>query len=130
MQYTKQSFTLIEVLASITLTAVALVPIMVIVPQIIDNSLSSERITKVIFLGENKLEETKRDIINTFATSRDESATAFASPYGDYKYIVSDDEGTDIKVIQVQVWYDGDGDDILDSDEESITLDTKVTDRG
>lgn len=123
-------FTLIEVLASIVLIAVALIPIMIIVSQIIENSLKSERLTKVIFLGESKIEEVKRDVINDFSTSRDESATAFASPYDDYKYTVADDEGTDIKVIQVQVWYDGDGDSALGSGEESITLDAKIADRG
>lgn len=123
-------FTLIEVLASIALIAVALIPIMVIVPQMIENSLKSERLTKVIFLVENKTEEVKRDAIYDFSTSCDESVTAFTSPYGDYKYTVSDDEGTEIKVIQVQVWYDEDTDNILDSGEDSIVLDTKIADRG
>ena len=123
-------FTLIEILASILLIAVALIPIMIIVPQMIENSLNSERLTKVIFLAENKTEEVKRDAIYDFATSRDESATAFASPHGDYKYRVLDDEGTEIKVIQIQVWYDEDTDDILDSGEDSIVLDTKIADRG
>ena len=126
----KQGFTLIEVLASIVLIAVALIPIMMIVPQMIENSLNNEQLTKVIFLGESKIEEVKRDAINNFAASRDEAVTAFASPYGDYKYTVSDDEGAGIKVIQVRVWYDENGNNMRDSTEELITLDTKVTDRG
>ena len=126
----KNSFTLIEVLAAIVLTIMALVPIMVIVPQMIENSLKSEKLTKVIFLGEEKIEEVKRNVINSFNTDRDEPATVFASPYEDYKYIITDDEAADIKVIQVQVWHDNDGDNIFDAGEESITLNTKIADRG
>lgn len=126
----KKSFTLIEVLASIVLLSGALIPLMVIVPQMIRNSLKSEQLTKVVFLAENKMEEVKCKTIDTFATSRDETVTAFSSPYGDYKYTVTDDEGADIKIIQVQTWYDENGDSVLDSGESSIIINTKVADRG
>jgi len=126
----KKSFTLIEVLASIVLIAGALIPLMVIVPQMIRNSLKSEQLTKVIFLAQDKVEEVKRDSIDNFSVSRDEAVTAFSSPYQSYKYTVTDDEGADIKVIQVQAWHDADSDNTLDSEEDSITINTKVADRG
>lgn len=125
----KKAFTLIEVLASILLIGGALISIMIIVPQIIENSLKTERLTTAIFLGESKLEDVKRDVINDFSDAKDESASSFSPPYGDYKYTVSDDEASDIKIIQVTAWYDEDDDDVLDSGEESIILDTKVADR-
>lgn len=126
----RRGFTLIEVLAAVVLIAVALIPIMLIVPQMLGNSLKTERLTTVIFLGENKMEEVKRNVITAFAVSRDNPAAAFAAPYGGYKYTVSDDEGAAIKVIGVQAWYDEDGDNVLDSGEVSITIDTKIADRG
>lgn len=126
----KHGWTLIEVLLSIVLIAAALIPIMIITSQMIESSLKTERFTTVIFLGEQKMEEVKRDAITNFTDSRDASAAAFPSPYGDYKYTVSDDEGLSIKVMRVQSWYDEDGDNILDAAEESITFDTKIADRG
>jgi len=125
-----KGFTIIEVLASIVLLATALIPIMVIVPQMIDNSLKSEKLIKVLFLGEKKTEEVKREAINSFSVSRDEPVSTFVSPYGDYKYTVSDDEGADIKVIQVQVWYDEDGDNTRNHNEVFIVIDTKIANRG
>lgn len=125
-----RGFTLIEVLASILLITAAIIPIMIIVPQIIENSLKTGRLTTAIFLGEHKLEDVKRDVINDFSDSKDKSASSFSPPYRDYKYTVSDDEGSDIKIIQVRAWYDENDDNVLDSGEESITLDTKIADRG
>ncbi len=128
--YDNKGFTLIEVLAAIVLIMLALIPIMVIVPRIIENSLNAQRLTTVIFLAESKMEEVKRDAINNFSASRDEAVTGFSSPYTDYKYTITDNEGTEIKAIQVQAWHDEDADNALDAIEQSITLDTKVADRG
>jgi len=130
MIHGNKAFTLIEVLAAIILIAAALIPIMIISTQIIEKSLKDEHLTKVIFLAEGKIEDVKRSVVNSFGTSADESATAFDSPDEKYKYTVSDDEASDIKVIQVRVWYDENNNDALDSNESNITLDTKVADRG
>ncbi|MFH1776090.1 MAG: type II secretion system protein [Candidatus Omnitrophota bacterium] len=126
----KNGFTLIEVLASIVLITVALIPIMRIIPQMIENSLKAERLTTAIFLAQGKTDEVKNALINSFSTSQDAAVTAFASPYTSYKYIVTDDDSTGIKDIQVEVWYDEDDDDSRDATEESITINTKVADRG
>jgi len=128
--YDKKGFTLIEVLAAIILIAAALIPIMIITSQIIEKSLKDEHLTKVIFLAEGKIEDVKRSVIDSFSTSADEAVTSFDSPDEDYKYTVFDDEASGIKVIQVRVWYDENDDDVLDSNESNITLDTKVADRG
>lgn len=126
----KKGFTLIEVLAAIILIAVALIPIMTIVPQMIENSLNTEKLTKVIFLAEKMMEETKRDAINDYDNfDGNASATKF-DPSEDYKYKVSDDRGSGIRVIQIEVWHDEDGNNAADSGEQSITLNTKIADRG
>ncbi|MBU0651035.1 prepilin-type N-terminal cleavage/methylation domain-containing protein, partial [bacterium] len=48
----KKGFTLIEVLASIVIIAVALIPIMLISLQTLDSSFKGENLTKVIFLAQ------------------------------------------------------------------------------
>ncbi|MCK4519555.1 MAG: prepilin-type N-terminal cleavage/methylation domain-containing protein [Candidatus Omnitrophica bacterium] len=128
----KRGFTLIEVLASILLIVVALIPIMMIVPQMIENSLTDERLTRVIFLGENKMEETKRGVVSDYDVDRSASGSfsLLGSDYEDYKYIITDYNTAGIKTLTVQVWYDENGDDTLDFDEQSITLDTRVADKG
>ncbi|MFH1395286.1 MAG: type II secretion system protein [Candidatus Omnitrophota bacterium] len=128
--YDNKGFTLIELLAAIVLIALALIPIMMITTQMIASSMKDEHLTKVIFLAERKIEMVKRELVNDFSVSKDETVTAFNAPYDDYKYTVSDDEGTGIKVIQIMVWYDEDGDNTLDSNEQVITFNTKVADRG
>ena len=125
----KGGFTLIEILASIVLIAVALVPLMQILAQSLGLSMKEERLTKVIFLGERKMEEVRGKVTYDFDTSRAESAAQFLVPYDEYKYTVADDEGADIKVISVTVWHDEDDDDVVDNDEETITMDTRVADR-
>ena len=135
----RHGFTLIEVLASILLIGGALVAIMTIVPQMIENSLGTERLTKVIFLAERKTEEVIGKVINNFdndGAGYDESATAFTDDgYSAYKYTIDDevisaeDDDSKLKKIQVQVWHDEDDGNTVDSNEESITLDTKLADR-
>ena len=127
-------FTLIEVLASVALIAAAIIPIARALTQSLVISTKEERLTKVIFLAERKTEELKNKILYDFDTDRDQGATAFTdSGYSEYKYIVDDEvienEDSRLKQIQVQVWHDEDDDSTIDSNEESITLDTKVAER-
>lgn len=126
----KRAFTLIEVLASVMLIAIALAPLMMIMPQIIQNSLKSERLCKVVFLAEGKIETIKRSVINSFSTSRDETVTAFGAPFASYKYTVSDNKAAGIKNIQVTVWYDDNGNNAFDVGEDSIMLYARIANRG
>lgn len=124
-------FTLIEVLASILLIGTALIPVMIIVPQIIENSLKTEKLTRVIFYGEEKMEETTGLIRDDFSASITSSGT-FS---GNYKYTVAlTQDGsiplTDVKIITVISWYDENGNGTVDNGEESITIDAKVANRG
>ncbi|MCP4650840.1 MAG: hypothetical protein GY853_12290 [PVC group bacterium] len=130
----REAFTLTEVLAGIVLLALAIIPMANYLTQSFVISVREERITKTIFLAERKMEELKGKIIYDFNTDRDAKATAFTDPgYGNYKYIVDDQtiatKKSGLKQIQVQVWYDEDGDKVIDSDEESVTLNTKIAQR-
>jgi len=126
----KHAFTFIEVLTTVVLMLVALIPLMTIVPQMIQNSLKAERLLTVVFLAEQKMEEVKRDVVNSFGVSRDEATTAFNSPHAAYKYTVADNEGASLKEIRVDAWHDEDADSVLDSGEVSIRIDAIIRDRG
>ena len=102
---------------------------MKLLPEALVLDAQMERETKVAFLAQLKMEEVKSKAIHDFAQDYTESATAFPSPDSDYKYTVSDDQGTGIKEITVNVWYDRDGDNNIDADEEDIDLNTKIAKR-
>ncbi len=123
-----KSFTLIEVLAAIILIAVALTPLMYILAQSLRLSVKEERLTKVIFLGTRKMEDVFSGVVYNFTPSVDQGPVEF-SDYLGYKYIVNDDENATIKTIAVTTWYDENNNDSVDSDEESVTLDTKICNR-
>ena len=128
-------FTYLELLAAIIITALALVPIMRIVPEGMQAATRVERLTRAALLAQNKMDEARSQVFSAnpsygFSNDYTESATAFPSPDDSYKYTATDDQGTDIKVLNVTVWFDEDGDDVQDTDEESVGLDVKVADRG
>ena len=125
----ENGFTLLEILLTIIILSMALIPLMEMIPQALVLDKKVERETQAVFLAQQKLEEIKGKVIFDFCTDYSESATAFPSPHSTFKYIVSDDQGTDIKEIAVYVWYDEDGDNIVDSDEEEVELNTKVAER-
>ena len=129
-----RGFTLIEVLASVVLIGIGVIPIARVLTQSLVISTKEERLTKAIFLAQRKTEELKSKILYDFDTRQDENVAAFSdSGYSMYKYSVADTiierEDSDLKQIQVQVWYDHDEDNKLDDGEISITLDTKVAER-
>jgi len=125
----ENGFTLLEILLTIIILGMALIPLMEMIPQalVLDNKV--ERETQAVFLAQQKLEEIKGKAIYDFSPDYSESATAFPSPHSIFKYIVSDDQGAGIKEIAVNVWYDEDGDNTVDSDEDEVELNTKVAER-
>lgn len=127
--YKDDGYTLLEVIIAIAVLSIALIPLMEMLPRafLLDRQL--EREAKVAFLAQRKLEEAKSKIIYDFSQDYSETANAFPSPDSDYKYIVSDDLGTEIKEITIDAWYDGDGNGGIGSDEEHIELNTKVAKR-
>ncbi|MFH1504238.1 MAG: prepilin-type N-terminal cleavage/methylation domain-containing protein [Candidatus Omnitrophota bacterium] len=129
----KRGFTFIEVLGAIVILAVALVPLMELAAESLVASRKSECTEVVAFLAQQKMDDLRVKTLNDFDTSRDESVTRFSLdpglPFYNYKYTVADNEGIGIKEIQVNVWYDEDGDDAIDVREDDIRLDTKIADR-
>lgn len=123
----RSGFTLIEILLAIVLITLACIPLMQIVIQGLRTTKKEERVTKVVFLAERKMEETLGKVRYDSSVSQDSSG-AFTSPYADYRYIVTDNEASDIKTIAVSVWFDENGDESIDSDEDFISLNTKFSD--
>jgi prepilin-type N-terminal cleavage/methylation domain-containing protein len=130
----RKAFTLVEVVAAAALAGVALVALMQIVPGMLKVGTKVEVITRATFLAERKMEET-RSLINSdnasygYTKSYTQSATAFPAPDSLYKFTITDDGGSDIKVLNVSVWDDVNGNDVADGDEYSVALDTKVANR-
>jgi|GEM_PF-608195 len=128
-QKCRNGFTLLEILLTIVILSIALIPLMELLPGALVLDAQMERESKVAFLAQQKLEEVKSKATYDFDQDYSESATAFPSPDSTFKYTVSDDQGTEIKEIAVTVWYDKDGDNTVDEDEEGIELNTKVAKR-
>ncbi|MFQ5951835.1 MAG: hypothetical protein ACE5JK_00295 [Candidatus Omnitrophota bacterium] len=131
----KKGLTYLELIAAIVIMALALVPIMRIMPEGMTATTRVERLTRATLLAQNKMDEVRSQIMSTNASygfNKDytETVTAFPAPDDDYKYTVADDQGANIKELNVTVWFDEDDDDSQDTDEQSVGLDTKVADRG
>jgi prepilin-type N-terminal cleavage/methylation domain-containing protein len=121
-------FTFIEVIAAMTIMAVALIPIISIFPNVFIINRQVEHVTTATFLAEKKMEEIKSQIFSDFSSSYGEFA-AFSEPHSAYKYIVTDDEGVGIKELSITVWYDENDDDVIDDNEDQVNLNIKMADR-
>jgi prepilin-type N-terminal cleavage/methylation domain-containing protein len=124
-----KGFTLVEVMTATALIGLVLVALMQIVPGMLKVGTKVEVITKATFLAEKKMEEIHSLINSSYSVNRTQSAAAFSSPNSLYKFTVSDDGGANIKIINVTVWNDDDGDNTIDSNEYSVSFDTKVANR-
>ena len=135
-----KGFTLIEVLGAIAIFAMLIALIMIVVAGSLVISKDTEITSRNIVLCSRKMDETKAkisgrstDVGYIFGWNRDytETAAAFPAPDAGYKYTVSDPNypAALIRDVAVTVWYDEDGDSLLDSDEKRITLNTKITKR-
>jgi len=137
MYYTlcaKKGFTLIEILASIAIISLGLVPVLNILPEGLKSLRKVERVTMDVFLAQYKMDEVRSQILGTnasygFNKSGGYDETGSFASYTDYHYTVTDDEGSDIKELSVVVWFDEDGDGSQDVDEEAVQVDTKVAER-
>ncbi len=135
-----KGFTLIEVLAAIVIFAILIALVMTVVVGSLMVSKSTEITSKNVVLCSGKTDEIKARVLGRstdpgylYGWDRDyaETATAFPPPNTKYKYTVADPDypALLIRDIAVTVWYDENGDNVLDSKEKSITLDTKIAKR-
>jgi prepilin-type N-terminal cleavage/methylation domain-containing protein len=130
-----RGFTYLELLAAIAIMALALLPIMRLLPEGMKAASRVERLTRSALLAQDKMDEVRSRVLSTnliygFNQDYNESATAFPAPDDDYKYTVTDNQAANIKTLNVTVWFDEDGDNVQGPDEESVGVDTKVADRG
>lgn len=130
----KRGFTLVEILLSIVLFGLAVVPLLAGFARSTLSSIQNERETRVVFLAEQLIEHIKGQAINNFTGDYTQPATAFPDPDSMFKFTVdyytsTGDDGNLLKSIHVTVWYDSDGDDTVDTEEEQIELFTKVAKR-
>ena len=125
----EDGYTLLEVLLTISILSIALIPLMEMLPRALLLDAQLEREARIAFLAHQKLEEVKIKSIYDFDQDYTESATAFAAPDSQFKYTVSDDQGAEIKEAAVNVWYDENNNGSVDQDEEQIELNTKIARR-
>ena len=121
-----KGFTLIEVMTAMALLGLVLVGLMQIVPSMLKVGTKIEIITKSTFLAEKKMEEIRSLIKSDYTKNYTQTATAFSAPDSLYKFTISDDADVNIKVLNVTVWKDTNGNGVVDSTEYSVSLDTKV----
>lgn len=118
----KSSFTFLEVLATLVILSIALIPILTWVPTSIQTKIKTERKTKAIFLCQSKIEELRYRIINDFSYSAD-TGGSFNSPNQDFSYTVSYNlVGTSLKTISVKVEH-------IDNPGDETVFDTQIASR-
>jgi prepilin-type N-terminal cleavage/methylation domain-containing protein len=137
MNKMSKGFTLIEVVISLVILAVALVPMIQMLPGGLIMREKIERITKITFLAQKKMEEQ----VNFFQYNFDHDSSPSFDPgptdlgaigFPGFKFKVAINElVTDkLKSIKVTVWYDTDSDGIPDPKEDKIVFDNQVASRG
>lgn len=124
-----KGFTLVEVVTATALIGLVLVALMQIVPGMFKVGTKVEVVTKATFLAEKKMEDIHSLICSDYSINHTQSATAFPSPDSLYKFTVTDNAAVSIREINVTAWNDLDGDSVIDSNEYSVSLDTKAADR-
>ncbi|MBT3261808.1 prepilin-type N-terminal cleavage/methylation domain-containing protein [bacterium] len=130
----KKGFSLVEVLTAVALLALVLTVLMQIVPSMLQIGRKVEINSKLSFLAEQKIEEiisfTKSNHVSYgFNNNYTQTATAFAAPDTVYKFTISDDQNANLKTLSITVWKDVDNNNVLNTNEHSFILDTKVVNR-
>lgn len=123
----KKGFTFIEVLASVLILAGTTVPIIVFAADSLSTSMEIERRVKSTLLAEGEMEKIK----NVLRKSFDTDFTAWPSSLGN-NYLAertSTDVSSTLKIIEVSVGYDTNGNGSLGTDEIMVTLKTQYAER-
>ena len=123
----KKGFTFIEVIASVLLLAVIIVPFIQYAADNLTMSLEIERRIKSNLLAEVEMEKIKNVLRKSFETD----FTAWSSSLGN-NYLASrtsTDVSSTLKIVEVSVGYDTDKNSSLGTDEITVTLTTKYAKR-
>lgn len=100
----KAGFTLIELIATLAILSIALLPLLNWLPLSIQTQLKAERKTKAIFLAQGKLEELRTAVINNFDQDYNLNPAAFSPPYQNFRYSITDNLDTNLKTVSVRTW--------------------------
>lgn len=122
-----KAFTLVEVLASVLILGGTIVTIIKYSADGLATSLEIERRTKSTLLAESEMEKIKNSLRKSFETD----FTTWPSSLGN-NYLASravTDVSTTLKIIEVSVGYDADGDGTLSIDEIMVTVTTQNVSR-
>lgn len=126
-----RGFTLIEILISVIVLVIALVPMAGVITRSLGSNVEIEYANRTAFLAQLKIEETKTLLFAYFDRNYSETAKSFPHPNNNFKYTIEDDGDPIFKNIKVTVWYDRNGTgNSPDSGEERTVLYTKVAKRG
>lgn len=131
-----KGFTLIEIIISLTILAVALIPMIQMIPGGLVLRAKIERVTKITFLAQKKMEEQvnffQYDFDHDSSLSFDPGPTDFSSlgfPGFKFKIVVNVVVTNKLKSLKVTVWYDSDSDDVPDAEEDSVVFDNQIAAR-
>lgn len=139
----EHGFTMIEVLGAIVILAITVVPMLglfTIAPAL---HLQREYLTRAGFLAQVRTEEIREHLINSFGTVLNKDtgdANDFLPPQFEpsdsaYRYTIGiipeapRDDAVEIADVTVRVWHDDDGNNSPDTEEQVITIRTKVSRR-
>lgn len=140
MRKLRNSFSFLELLLTIIIMTIVLIPMMQILPQAMRATRKIEQLTQCTLLANEKIEQVRRVVLalnfNFNTTTVNETATAFAAPFNNYKYAVTDNLASGIKNITVVVWLDANNDNTINNysaayqeDEPTVQLDTRIANR-
>ena len=101
----KAGFTLIELIATLVILSIALLPLLRWLPLSIQTHLKAERKTKAIFLAQGQLEELRTAVINNFDQDYNSNPAAFNSPYQNFRYSITDNLDGSLKTVSVKTWH-------------------------
>ena len=133
----ESGFTMLEILASIAILSIVVIPLMGLMTSAPLLHAQREQQMRAAFLAQLRLEEVKQkitvyfddDYTKSIVSATDFPDTDFPVSDGRFRYKITDNLGTDMKEITVTVWYDEDSDNVFDTGEQGIGLETKVARR-
>lgn len=127
---TQNGFTMLEILASIALLSITIIPLLGLITSTLMSNAQREQQLRAAFLAQKRLEEVKDALLsNDLVGNYNEPPTAFSAPDSRYKYTVTVTEDPDIRDIAVKVWFDENGNDVRDGSEQEFSLRTRVARR-
>jgi len=122
--FKSRGFTLLEVITTIVIMTMAMIPVMHLVPLILQTRAKVEIRTNCLFLAQGKMEEVKDAVLSYYDKDGgySEGATSFPAPYSEYVYQVSDNSDPWLRTVRVRVWHS-------DTPQYIVTLDSETAKR-